>query len=396
MRYRTRARARLAGTAGRTSLARHPAARGPARRGGWLAIAAVTAMLVLAAAGCGAGSPPHASQGGAAAGESGIGLKGGGRGEHHGKAGPAVGAGSGNRSGVLGGALFGGDVPLAAVQPELGRKLAIVRSYYRLGQTFPTPVDRALMAQGSTLLVSLDTFPGGPTYAAIASGRYDPTISAFLKAMEQAAVTYRLPAIYFCFEHEANVPAHHQGLGTPAQFIAAWDHIHHLAAAMHLDWNQGGRLHWVFILTHFGYANGAASRFWPGSDEVDIVGADGYNTGGCRLARASGGYFTTGRTPPVTPAELFDPVLRFARAHGNLPVFIAEWGSVAYSSPQVRVNFIHQMASYVAANREIAAALYWDSSVAPCNYVVNNSPSSLAALAAMAHAPTLEGRLATR
>jgi hypothetical protein len=388
--------AQPAGSADGTSLSRRPAAHWPGHRGGWLATAAVTAMLLLAAAGCGAGSPSRAGQSGAAAGESGIGLKGGGRGNHRGKAGSAAQAGIANRSGVAGGALFGGDVPLAAVQPELGRKLAIVRSYYRLGQTFPTPVDRALMAQGSTLLVSLDTFPGGPDYAAIAAGRYDPTISAFLKAMEQAAVTYRLPAIYFCFEHEANAPAHHQGLGTPAQFIAAWDHIHQLAAAMHLDWNQGGRLHWVLILTHFGYANGAASRFWPGSGEVDIVGADGYNTGGCRLARASGGHFTTGRTPPVTPAELFGPVLRFARAHGNLPVFIAEWGSVAYSSPQVRVNFIHQMASYVEANQDIAAALYWDSSVAPCNYVINNSPSSLAALAAMARAPDLQGRPISR
>ena len=43
---------------------------------------------------------------------------------------------AGNLAGVGNGVMFGGDVPLAAVQGALGRKLAIVRVYDRLGQTF--------------------------------------------------------------------------------------------------------------------------------------------------------------------------------------------------------------------------------------------------------------------
>jgi hypothetical protein len=210
--------------------------------------------------------------------------------------------------------------------------------------------------------------------------------------VERSAVKYRLPAIYVTFEHEADVPAHHRGLGTPAQFVQAWDHIHQLAAATHLNWNDGGRLHWVFILTHFAYIDGRVSRFWPGTHEVDIVGADGYNTGGCRVARAAHAAFTTGKTPPETPASLFSSVVRFAASHGSLPVFIAEWGSVAYRDANVRVNWIHQMQAFVQANPEITAALYWDSQVPPCNYIVNNSPASLAALTGMAHAPDMQGR----
>jgi hypothetical protein len=295
-------------------------------------------------------------------------------------------------AGVSRGVMFGGDVPLAMAESRLGRKLAIVRVYGRLGRPFSNPKINRIMAGGSTVLASLDTFPGQASYADLAAGREDATIKSWLNQVEQSAVRYHLPAIYATFEHEADVPSHHRVLGTPAQFVQAWDHIHRLAAAAHLTWNDGGRLHWVFILTHFAYINGRVSRFWPGIHEVDIVGADGYNTGGCRVARAAHAPFTTGKTPPQTPASLFGSVVRFAASHGTLPVFIAEWGSVAYRDANVRVNWIHQMQAFVQANPEITAALYWDSQVPPCNYIINDSPTSLSALTSMAHAPGMQGR----
>src|SRR5579862_4552687 len=96
----------------------------------------------------------------------------------------------------------------------------------------------------------------------------------------------------------------------------------------------------------------------------------------------------------VTPGSMFNPVLAFARAHGNKPVFIAEWASVAYTNSAVRPEFIRTMEAYVLANPQIKAASYWDSSgggnhgsggpgSAACNFSVNNDPQSEAALAAM-------------
>src|SRR5579859_1693756 len=299
---------------------------------------------------------------------------------------------AGTVAGVSSGIMFGGDVPLAAEQGALGRKLAIVRVYDHLGEQFNNPMVDRLMAQGTTLLVSLDTVPGGTPYSAITAGQQDAYIRAFLEAVNQSAIRYHLPAIYLTFEHEANAPAHHHGLGTPQQFVQAWDHIHQLAASAHLDWNQGGRIHWVLILTHFAYINGSASQFWPGTSEVDIVAADGYNTGGCRTARKSGQPFTTGVTPPVSPSSLFTDVVKFAASNGGLPVFIAEWGSVAYPSPSVRANWIGQMGSFLRSNPTIHAALYWDSQVPPCNYIIDNSPSSLSALTTLAQSPLMQGR----
>jgi hypothetical protein len=299
---------------------------------------------------------------------------------------------AGGLAGVGNGVMFGGDVPLAPEQAALGRKLAVVRVYDRLGDSFQNRLVDNFMAQGTTILVSLDTFPGGTPYSAIAAGQKDATITAFLESMNSSAIHYGIPAIYFTFEHEANVPGTHQGLGTSAQFIQAWDHIHQIAVSHHLLWSQGGRIHFALILTHFFYNNGKAIQWWPGASEVDIVAADGYNTGGCRTARKNHSGFTDGVTPPESPSSLFTGVVQFAAAHGGLPVFIAEWGSVAYANTSVRVNWINQMQSFVAGNPSIHAALYWDSQVPPCNYIINNSPSSLSAMATLAQSSLMQGR----
>ena len=387
------------------------------RREAWrTGLAVMGSAAILVAAGCGpsgsslpessapfghsatparaAGASPAVAEAGSAAAEA---SPAGSRGNRRVRVGPKVGPSSGgttdSRSGVVGGALFGGDGPLAAVAGQLGRKLAIVRTYYRLGDQFPFPWDASLMAEGTTLLVSLDTPSGGPTYSSIAAGRQDGTIKPFLAAVERSAVSYKLGAIYIDFEHEANNLPTHRGLGTPAQFVKAWDHIHALAEAAHLDWNQGGRLHWALIMANAGYADGLASLYWPGTSEVDIVADDGYNTGGCRIARRTGKSFTHGVVPPVSPASLFDPAVHFAAAHGALPVFIAEWGSVPYASATVRANWIQQMQTYVAANKQIYAAMYWNDQFKPCDYILNRYPSSFAALRAMGQSPDMQGRI---
>jgi hypothetical protein len=307
-------------------------------------------------------------------------------------------------SGVMGGALFGGDLPLVPETGKLGRQLAIVRTYLTLGEQFPVAEARVAMQAGSTVLASLDSAPGRGqgSYASIAAGQHDAEIMRFLQQMEQAAVSYHLGAIYFSFEHEANTP-NHQVLGTPAQFIQAWDHVHALAASAHLLWNQGGRLHFVLILTHLAYfpqgarpawsdSLGQASSYFPGTNEVDLVGADGYNTGGCKQGNAAGSAVPADSVT-VTPQALFGPVVSFAQSYG-LAVFIAEWGSVAYAGSAEQSTFIDQMRAFVTANRQIAGVMYWNSTSQTnpgCIISLNHQPASLAALAAMGHSAGLQG-----
>lgn len=338
----------------------------------WRAIAIAAALVVLGVAGCGSSSGP-------AAGDP-----------------PSPGTtGQASRSGITGGALFGGNASLVPEEKALGRKLAVVRVYYRFGESFPNARDSQAMAAGSTLVVSLATRRGGATYASIAAGRQDSYVSGFLSAVNQAAIRYHLSAIYFCFEHESADPGHHAVLGSPAQFIQAWDHLHQLAATAHLNWNDGGRIHWVWIQSHQVFVPvdqrsgrgpdiGAPTAYWPGPDEVDIVGVDGYNHTGCQK-----------HADPAMPQSLFGPVLSFAQQNGGLPVFITEWGATAVPSSQQQSGFIGQMQAFVAANPAIAAALYWDShgTSSTCDFSVNAQPASVSALAAMGHSPALQGRL---
>ena len=294
---------------------------------------------------------------------------------------------AGKRSATTGGALFGGNAALVSQQGNLGRRLAIIRTYYRVGEPFPTPQDQQVMTAGSTLLVSLGT--GGASYASIAAGYHDAAIMAFLREVNRAAFQYRLGAIYVSFAHEPDSPRH-RWFGSPEQFVQAWDHIHRLAQSAHLDWNQGGRLHWVLILIHSSFTNGLAYRFWPGAGEVDIVGADGYNSYACKAARRGGNISQAGNDA-VTPASIFNPAILFAHAHGGLSVFISEWGS-DLSPAGAQSAFIRLMQAYVERNREIGAVMYWDSGF-HCNYSVNGNPLAIAALAEMGHSAALQGRV---
>jgi hypothetical protein len=310
---------------------------------------------------------------------------------------PAAGRDVGG-AGVTGGTMFGGTLPLVGEQSRLGRKLAIVRLYYTLGQHYGLISMRQVMSAGGTVLASLDVSPTrGPSYAAITAGRDDKEILGWLKAVEHEAVTHHLSTVYVSFQHEAN-SAPKQQLGTPAQFVAAWDHVHRLAAKAHLNVSTGGRLRWVLILMRYSYLsqrppwarkNAMARDYWPGVHNVDVIAADGYNRGGCRLHRR-----VTRRPslPSVTPGSIFDPVLAWARRHGNLPVFLSEWASATFSAvPGWQARYISQMKSYLLANPQIRAVMYWDQRYGPCRYSVAGNGKSLAALAAMGR--VLRGRV---
>ena len=281
-------------------------------------------------------------------------------------------------SGVTGGALFGANYPLVSAQSSLGRKLAIVRLYYHIGDTFPGNAKyRALLAKGQTVLVSLDS--NGASYASIAAGQQDGPITTFLKALNQDAVKYNLGAVYVSFEHEPD-NVRHKSLGTPAQFRAAWDHVHELAASASLDWNNGGMLHWVLILIHNTYLTPA--KWWPGAREVDIVAADGYNSAGCGRVHQ--------HDKPWTPAKVFGPLVSFAASHGGIPVFLAEWGSDNVPAGE-QATFIGQMQTYVATHSLIAGALYWNTFAGNCDYKIDGNAGSISAMKAMGNSTALQG-----
>jgi hypothetical protein len=279
-----------------------------------------------------------------------------------------------------GGMLFGGNDGLSGLATQLGRPMAIVRTYYKLGgNAFPTYNDNKHMAAGTTLLVSLDA--NGHSYASIIAGDYDTQILAFMTAMNADAIKYNLSSIFFTFQHEPDNKLV-ASLGTAAQFVEAWDHVHALAAANDLDWNQsdGGRLLWTLILVHNTYAMGTnAKGYWPGPGEVDIVASDGYNVDGCTAK------------PAQTPSEIFGATLSFAKANGRLPVFLAEWASYA-GKPTDQAAYIAAMQTYLTTNhKKIKAAMYWDDAGPLCSFKIDGNAGSIAAMKTLGASADMQG-----
>lgn len=309
---------------------------------------------------------------------------------------PAVGAAASSttigRSGVTGGALFGGNMGVQKVDSQLGRKLAIVRRYFRIGNKYPWPADKALMSRGITELTSLDTTRY--SYTSIAAGHHDASILSFLRSVNKTAASYHLGSVYVSFQHEAS-NAHHRVLGTPAEFVKAWDHVHHLAQAAHLNWNDGGRIHWVLILawrtylpmkirTNWQKKAGWIGSYWPGASEVDIVAADGYDVVRC-VPR------TRSSVRTASPSYVFGYELAWARSHGNLPAFVSEFG--ANNDGSVQPDFVRSMQAFVAANHRIAAALYWSGRGRnTCNFTLTGT--GITTLKAMGHSAALGGHIA--
>lgn len=293
---------------------------------------------------------------------------------------------AGSPSGVTGGVAFGGNEPLVAESPALGRHLTLARTYYRIGEPFPDAADRSLMKQGTSLVVSLDLQPGA-AYGEVTSGRDDGLIRAFLRSMAGSARQYGLKTIYFCFQHEPDSTVHG---ADPSGFVHAWDHVHDLAQHLGVDWQQGGPVHWVWILTHRAYVKGVDREYWPGSSRVDIVGIDAYNTAGCKKTPSGSNFVAT--TSPALPAALFGGALSFAESEEK-PLFITEWGSVPGPTPTSRSQFIQSVMAYVGAHKDIAAAMYWDGHGHHngCDYSIDGDAATLSALATAASSPSFRG-----
>ncbi len=282
------------------------------------------------------------------------------------------------------GVLFGGDAQLSGL-PNLGRSPAIVRTYDTIDTAgaFPTADATHALNAGATLLTSLGT-GRDRDWASVAAGKSDTAVLGFLRAVNNAAAAHHLNTIYVSFNHEPNAKEDAKK-GSPAQFVAAWRHVRQLAVDAHLDVQKGGHLSWVWILTANGFhQSGTADRYWPGAENVDVVGVDGYVSGGCSK-KADGNYVDPSKAAPK-PGIVFGSALTWSADHApGKPVFIPEWGSVPFAKPDVRASYVNAMTGYVAAHPQIGAVLYWNDHAHhdSCDYSLGNDSAAQHALAAM-------------
>jgi hypothetical protein len=102
------------------------------------------------------------------------------------------------------------------LQQQIGRRLDIVHIYLQADATFPTSSDLAFVRQGSTLLVSwaLNDSRG------IAAGQYDASIRQ--RAQELKGLG---KPVFLEWRWEMDRPNIRFEVGSPTDYIAAWEHI---------------------------------------------------------------------------------------------------------------------------------------------------------------------------
>ena len=153
------------------------------------------------------------------------------------------------------GATYTDSADIAAVahlQQNIGRRLAIVHVYHLWQDPFPSSSDLAFLRQGSTLLLSWS----GTDTRAIAAGRYDSMIRQ--RALAVKALGRR---IFLEWRWEMDRPGLQAQIHSPADYIAAWDHIRSIFAEEHVT-NVG----WVWCPTADGFATGKAPAYYPGNN----------------------------------------------------------------------------------------------------------------------------------
>jgi beta-mannanase len=153
---------------------------------------------------------------------------------------------------------------LNAFRQITGAHVTLDEYYARWGKPFNAAIASALYSAGALPLVSWEPFTATP--ASIAAGDSDSYITSYA----QAVAAYRKPiAISFAAEMNGTWETWGPPNNTPAQYIAAWRHVHHLFA------EAGARnVTWIWAPAPLSPKSRPFHSFYPGDSYVDWIGLD--------------------------------------------------------------------------------------------------------------------------
>jgi hypothetical protein len=190
-------------------------------------------------------------------------------------------------------------------------KPQVVNYYSGWVEPFSSSLAQSAYADGIETFVEMEPWNCGdncqgtsvPAMTDIAAGRYD----SYLISFGQAIRAFGHPVLA-TFAHEMNGNWYPWGDGgsehtTPAQWIAAWDHVVTVINAQ-----APGLVTWVWA-PNVEEVAASVAQYWPGAQYVGVVGLDGY------LADDSATY-----------QSVFGQTVADVRALTSLPIWISETG----------------------------------------------------------------------
>ena len=222
--------------------------------------------------------------------------------------------------------------PAQEVSALVGRNPNLLGEYVQWGGAFDTTAATRATSFGALYYMAWEPFD--KTVASIANGGSDAYITSVAKSVRAFGGPVALS-----FGHEMNGNWYPWGTAdtTPAEFVAAWRHIHDLFAAA-----GATNVIWIWnpnIINPMPSVQ--LAPFWPGSAYVNWVGITGY-------------FATTG---PDTFAGVYGPTLTEIKQFTSKPILIAE---TAVETGPNEVAGIQNLIAGVKANVGVIGFVWFD------------------------------------
>lgn len=213
-----------------------------------------------------------------------------------------------------------------ALAKSLGTRVTTVSTYVTTGRALDPKVAKLAKDRGLRIMVNWmpDSGKDGPnqpkfSLARIAAGKFDVDLRELAREMKAAGV----PVIFRPMP-EPNTPWYAwSGTvngNTPERYVAAWKRVRKVVKKF------GGKrvsILWSpYVRSVPDVDTNAIARYFPGADQMDLVGASGYNFG------------TVGELTWTAPKQLFASAYTQIQALAPKPFWISETGSTAAGGDQ--------------------------------------------------------------
>jgi hypothetical protein len=243
--------------------------------------------------------------------------------------------------------------PALSVAAAVGHNPNLLGQYVAWGSPFDA--NAATNAKNYGALYYMAWEPFSESVGSIANGVSDSYITTFAKAVRAFGGPVALS-----FGHEMNGNWYPWGTTatTPAQFVAAWQHIHDLFAAA-----GATNVIWIWnpnIVNPM--PDVQLSPYWPGSAYVDWVGLTGY-------------FPTTG---PDTFAGIYGPTITEVRKFTSKPFLIAE---TSVETGPDQLESIRNLIGGVEASSDVLGLIWFNFNKDGVDWTVTDRPDVRAAVA---------------
>lgn len=295
--------------------------------------------------------------------------------------------------GVAAGAFTGtpADVALRNWEATSGRTADVFHVYHRGDELFPTASEIAAANEPghSRLLLINWKVAWGTTWAKVAAGAQDARIDREAQYIK----THFTQKFFLAIHHEPeNDVIETAGSGMTAKDYAQM--FRHTVLRLRAD----GVTNAVFVLAYMGYEGWCEKPWfgdlWPGSDVVDWIGYDPYET--AKPGAYAYGDFAKLVNGTHKPAIWPGFYTWATTTHPGIPVMLAEWGVFEFpSDPSQKAWIDSTVASEIGEFPQLKGIVYFDSPNAPKGDTrINSTPTALASFRALAAQPIFDVNVA--